>query len=107
MTSTGALRSWYPLVSLWKMKEETMRHIFSTLAVVFVLGFGFSSIMAAQQPRDVPAQSVNTVDDVHREGRDWGWLGLVGLAGLVGLRRRESHDRPVVRTDARPSPERH
>jgi hypothetical protein len=84
-----------------------MRHIFSTLAVVFVLGFGFSSIMAAQQPRDVPAQSVNTVDDVRREGRDWGWLGLVGLVGLVGLKRRESHDRPVVRTDPRPSIERH
>jgi hypothetical protein len=58
-----------------------MRHIFSTLAVVFVLGFGFSSIMAAQQPRDVPAQSVNTVDDVRRDGRDWGWLGLGQLEG--------------------------
>jgi MYXO-CTERM domain-containing protein len=84
-----------------------MRHIFSTLAVVFVLGFGFSSIMAAQQPRDVPAQSVNTVDDVRRDGRDWGWLGLVGLVGLVGLKRRESHDRPVARTDPHPSIERH
>jgi MYXO-CTERM domain-containing protein len=84
-----------------------MRQIYGTLALAFVVGFGFSSIMAAQQPRDVPAQSVNTVDDVQRDGRDWGWLGLVGLAGLVGLRRRESHDRPVVRTDARPSLERH
>jgi MYXO-CTERM domain-containing protein len=83
-----------------------MRHLFSTLAVVFVLGFGFSSIMAAQPPRDVPAQSVNGMD-VRRDSRDWGWLGLVGLVGLMGLRRRESHDRPVVRTDARPSTERH
>jgi hypothetical protein len=56
------------------MKEETMGQIFSTLAVVFVLGFGFRSIMAAQQSRDLPAQSVNTVDDVDRNGRDWGWL---------------------------------
>ena len=63
-----------------------MQQIFSTLAVVFVLGFGFSSIMAAQQPRDLPAQSVNTVDDVRRDGRDWGWLGLVGLVGLEGVR---------------------
>jgi MYXO-CTERM domain-containing protein len=84
-----------------------MRQIFGTLAVVFVMGFGFSSIMAAQQPRDVPAQSVTTVDDVYRHGREWGGLGLVGLVGLVGLRRRESHDRPVVRTDPRPSIERH
>ena len=84
-----------------------MRHLFSTLAVVFVLGFGSSAIMAAQPPRDVAAQSGNTMDDVRRDGRDWGWLGLVGLVGLMGLRRRESHDRPVVRTDARPSTERH
>jgi hypothetical protein len=41
------LRSLYALVSFLKMKEETMRHIFSTLAVVFVLEFGFSSIVAA------------------------------------------------------------
>jgi MYXO-CTERM domain-containing protein len=90
-----------------KRKKETMQQIFSTLAVVFVLGLGFSSIIAAQQPRDLPAQSVNTVDDVRRDGRDWGWLGLVGLVGLVGLKRRESHDRPVVRTDPHPSIERH
>ena len=106
MSSTG-LRSWYALVSFWKMKRGDMRQIFSNLAVVLVLGFGFSSIVAAQQPRDVPAQSVNTVDDVRRDGRDWGWLGLVGLVGLVGLKRRESHDRPVVRTDPHPSIERH
>ena len=84
-----------------------MRHIFSTLAVVSVLGIGFSSIMAAQQPRDVPAQRASTVDDVRGDGRDWGWVGLVGLIGLVGLKRRESHDRPVVRTDPHPSIERH
>jgi hypothetical protein len=83
-----------------------MRQIF-TLVVVFVLGFGFSSIMGAQQPRDVPEQSVNTDNDVRRDGRDWGWLGLVGLAGLVGLNRRASHDRPVVRTDPPASIERH
>jgi MYXO-CTERM domain-containing protein len=83
-----------------------MRQIFSTLAVVLVLGFGFSAIVAAQQPRDVPAQSVTPVDDGRRDGRDWGWLGLVGLVGLVGLKRRESHDR-VVRTDPHPSIERH
>ena len=105
MTSTDVLRSWYSY-RVGTMKEEIMRQIF-TLAVVFVLGFGFSSIMAAQQPRDVQAQSVNTVDDVRRDGRDWGWLGLVGLVGLVGLKRRESHDRPVVRTDPHPSIERH
>lgn len=84
-----------------------MQQIFSTLAVVFVLQVGFSSIMAAQQPRDVPAQSVNTVDDGRRDDRDWGWLGLVGLVGLAGLKRRGSHDRPVVRTDSHPSMERH
>ena len=84
-----------------------MRHIFSTLAAVFVLGVGFNSIIAAQQPRDVPVQSLDTVDDGRRDGRDWGWLGLVGLVGLVGLKRRESHDRPVVRTDPHPSIERH
>jgi MYXO-CTERM domain-containing protein len=103
MISTGALRSWYELVSFWKMKRGDMRHIFSTLAVVLVLGFGISSIMAAQQPRDVPAQSVNTVDDGRRDGRDWGWLGLVGLVGLVGLRRRDSDDRSIVRTDSHSS----
>jgi MYXO-CTERM domain-containing protein len=84
-----------------------MRHICSTLGVVFALGFGLSSTMAAQQPRDVPAQTGQTVDDVRRDGRDWGWLGLVGLVGLAGLKRRESHDRPVVRTDPHPSIERH
>jgi MYXO-CTERM domain-containing protein len=84
-----------------------MRQVFSTLAVVLVLGFGSSSIVATQQPRNVPAQSVNTVDDVRRDGRDWGWLGLVGLVGLVGLKRRESHDRLVARTDPHPSIERH
>jgi len=84
-----------------------MRKIFSNLAVVLVLGFGFSSIAAAPQPRDISAQSVNPVDDGRRDGRDWGWLGLVGLVGLVGLKRRESHDRAVGQTDLHPSIERH
>jgi MYXO-CTERM domain-containing protein len=76
-----------------------MRYISGTLVVVLGLGLGLSSTLAAQQPRDVPAQTDQTVDDVRGDGRDWGWLGLVGLVGLAGLKRRNSPDRPVVRTD--------
>ena len=78
-----------------------MRLLLSSVVTV-MLAMGFSSTFAAQQPRDVPPQSVNTVDD-RRDGRDWGWLGLAGLVGLMGMKRRESHDRPVVRTDHHPS----
>ena len=80
-----------------------MRHLLSSSIVVVMLALGFSSTVAAQQPRDVPPQSVDTVDDDRRDGTDWGWLGLVGLVGLMGMKPRESHDRPVVRTDAHPS----
>jgi MYXO-CTERM domain-containing protein len=27
----------------------------------------------------------------HREGFNWGWLGLLGLAGLAGMRHRHNH----------------
>jgi MYXO-CTERM domain-containing protein len=79
-----------------------MRYVSGTPVVVLGLGLGLSSTLAAQQPRD-PAQTVQTVDDVRHDDRDWGWLGLVGLVGLVGLRRRDSHDRSIVRTDPHPS----
>ena len=78
-----------------------MRYVSGTLVVVLGLGLGLSSKLAAQQ-RD-PAQAVQTVDDVRHDDRGWGWLGLVGLAGLAGLRRRDSHDRSIVRTDPHPS----
>ena len=79
-----------------------MRQLLSSSVVIVMLAVGLSSNLAAVQPRDVPPQSVNTVDD-RPDGRDWGWLGLAGLVGLIGLKRRESHDRPVVRTDPHPS----
>jgi MYXO-CTERM domain-containing protein len=27
----------------------------------------------------------------HRDGFNWGWLGLLGLAGLAGMRHRHNH----------------
>ncbi len=82
-----------------------MRQRFSSLVVVLALGMAFSAPLAAQPPRETPAQTVDLDDD--NDGFDLGWLGLVGLAGLLGLRRREVHDVHTVRTDPnRPSPPR-
>lgn len=67
----------------------------ATVVSMLVMGFGASS--SAQQPRD-PSTPVSTVDD-RRDGTDWGWLGLTGLIGLAGLLRRESHARPLVRSE--------
>ena len=79
-----------------------MRYLSNALVLVALLGVGASSSVSAQQPRDVPAQNVSSTDD-NRNSGNWGWLGLVGLVGLAGMKRKESHARHTVRTDAHPS----
>ena len=77
-----------------------MRYLSNALVLVALLGIGAASA-SAQQPRDVPAQTVSSPDN--RESSNWGWIGLVGLVGLAGMMRKESHARHTVRTDAQPS----
>jgi MYXO-CTERM domain-containing protein len=79
-----------------------MRYILSSLVFVFAVGLAFTPMITAQQPREVPSQGINTVEN-RRDGPELGWLGLVGLVGLAGLRRRDSRDHTVVRTDPHPS----
>ena len=79
-----------------------MRYLSNALVLVVLLGIGTTSSASAQQPRDVPAQNVSLPDD-NRDSNNWGWIGLIGLVGLAGMKRRESHARHTVRTDAQPS----
>ena len=61
-----------------------MRFKLSLLAMVAMLGFGYTTMAAQQQPpRDV---SVVDADD-RDNGIDMGWIGLIGLAGLMGMKR--------------------
>ena len=76
-----------------------MQNKLSKVVMVCALVVGFAGVSAAQQPRETPAQSINTVDDDRQDGMNLGWLGLLGFAGLLGLKRRESVA-PVVRTDS-------
>ena len=79
-----------------------MRYLSNALVLVALLGIGATSSVSAQQPRDVPAQTVNLPGD-NRDSNNWGWIGLIGLVGLAGMMRKDSHGRQVVRTDAQPS----
>lgn len=80
-----------------------MRYILGVVVVIATLGVGLGGLLEAQEPRDVPGQTIHTVDDDRDDGGDWGWMGLLGLLGLAGLMRRDSHDRTVVRPDTRPT----
>lgn len=76
-----------------------MLHTLSTLTVVSMLVLGFSATSVAQQPRDAAStQRVDSLDDT-RDSTNWGWVGLAGLIGLAGMRR-QSHDRPLARSEA-------
>ena len=79
-----------------------MRHILRVVVILSTLGVGLGGLLEAQEPRAVPGQTINTVDEDRDDGGDWGWLGLIGLIGLAGLMRRDPHDRTVVRPDTRP-----
>lgn len=81
-----------------------MRQILGIVVLLCALGVGSGAALQAQDRREVPPQTINTVDHDRDDGFEWGWVGLLGLVGLAGLMRRESHDRTVVRTtDTRPS----
>ena len=79
-----------------------MKYLPNALVLVALLGLGATSAVSAQQPRDVPAQTVSSPDD-NRNSNNWGWLGLVGLVGLAGMKRRDVPVRHALRTDAQPS----
>lgn len=71
-----------------------MRNLSKMFVLVALLGVGATSA-SAQQPRDLPSETIMTTDN-RDSGTSWGWLGLVGLAGLAGMMRRESHARNVA-----------
>lgn len=79
-----------------------MRFRLSLLGVVSMLAVGSATTIAAQPPRETPAQNVDVRDDGD-DGFDLGWLGLIGLAGLLGLKRPD-RDRTVGRSDSGHSP---
>ncbi|HUQ89167.1 MAG TPA: WGxxGxxG family protein [Vicinamibacterales bacterium] len=63
-----------------------MRFKLSLLAMVAMLGVGYTTVAAQQQPQS-DVRSIDARDDNRDNGFDMGWLGLIGLTGLLGMKR--------------------
>ena len=59
------------------------------------LGLASALPVAAQT---TGSTDTNTSAPAEREGRNWGWLGLLGLFGLTGLKRRRDEGTDVHRS---------
>jgi hypothetical protein len=68
----------------------------SSLALVAVLGIGYTTMVEAQPQREMSAVDMRD----NRDNFDMGWLGLIGLVGLFGMKRSDARDRAVTRTDS-------
>ena len=78
-----------------------MRFKLSLLAMVAMLGVGYGTVAAQQEPqRNVPMVDVQ---DERDNAFDMGWLGLIGLAGLMGMKRSSEVRTRTAVTDHNPS----